>query len=75
MRCQWGTTWENLQPWIAARRYREFEVLDSQVSFFKSALLSSESYECDVTAEGKVSNLGAISPATPAKGFLPCIGV
>lgn len=31
MRCQWGTTWENLQPWIAARRYREFFQLDSQL--------------------------------------------
>lgn len=31
MRCQWGTTWDNLQPWIAARRYREFDVLDQQL--------------------------------------------
>ena len=31
MRCQWGTHWDNLQPWIAARRYREFDVLDAQV--------------------------------------------
>lgn len=28
MRCQWGTNWENMQPWIAARRFREFEQLD-----------------------------------------------
>jgi hypothetical protein len=28
MRCQWGTSWENLQPWISARRYREFDTLD-----------------------------------------------
>ena len=25
MRCQWGTTWDNMQPWIVARRYREFD--------------------------------------------------
>ena len=31
MRCQWGTTWENLQPWISARRYREFDALDSEL--------------------------------------------
>jgi hypothetical protein len=31
MRCQWGTTWENMQPWIVARRYREFDSLDNQV--------------------------------------------
>jgi len=28
MRCQWGTTWDNMQPWISARRYREFDSLD-----------------------------------------------
>lgn len=28
MRCQWGTTFENMQPWIAAHRYREFDQLD-----------------------------------------------
>ena len=31
MRCQWGTTWDNMKPWIAARRYKEFSFLDSQV--------------------------------------------
>ena len=31
MRCQWGTTWENMQPWIVARRYREFDSLDYQL--------------------------------------------
>jgi len=31
MRCQWGTNWENMQPWIAARRFREFEQLDSSL--------------------------------------------
>lgn len=31
MRCQWGTSWENLQPWISARRYREFDVLDAEL--------------------------------------------
>ncbi len=31
MRCQWGTTWENMQPWIVARRYREFDALDYQL--------------------------------------------
>lgn len=31
MRCQWGTDWNNLQPWIAARRYREFDRLDYEV--------------------------------------------
>eukprot|EP01034_Spumella_vulgaris_P022430 gene22430-28555_t len=28
MRCQWGTTFENLQPWIVAHRYKEFDALD-----------------------------------------------
>lgn len=28
MRCQWGTTFENMQPWIVAHRYREFVALD-----------------------------------------------
>lgn len=28
MRCQWGTTFENMQPWIVAHRYREFDQLD-----------------------------------------------
>jgi len=31
MRCQWGTSWDNLQPWISARRYREFDVLDAEL--------------------------------------------
>lgn len=31
MRCQYGTTWDNLQPWITARRYREFDQLDTQL--------------------------------------------
>jgi PX domain len=31
MRCQWGTTWDNMQPWIVARRYREFDALDYQL--------------------------------------------
>lgn len=28
MRCQWGTTFENMQPWIVAHRYKEFDALD-----------------------------------------------
>lgn len=31
MRCQWGTSWDNLQPWISARRYREFDALDAKL--------------------------------------------
>ena len=31
MRCQWGTSWENMQPWISARRYREFDTLDQDL--------------------------------------------
>lgn len=31
MRCQWGTTWDNMQPWISARRFREFDRLDYDV--------------------------------------------
>ena len=31
MRCQWGTSWENMQPWISARRYREFDALDADL--------------------------------------------
>lgn len=30
MRCQWGTSFENMQPWIVAHRYREFDFLDQQ---------------------------------------------
>ena len=28
MRCQWGTTFETMQPWIVAHRYKEFDALD-----------------------------------------------
>jgi len=28
MRLQWGTNWENMQPWLVARRYREFDTLN-----------------------------------------------
>jgi hypothetical protein len=28
MRCQWGTHFDNLQPWIVAHRFREFDLLD-----------------------------------------------
>jgi hypothetical protein len=31
MRCQWGTKWENMQPWLVARRYREFDALDASL--------------------------------------------
>lgn len=31
MRCQWGTTFENMQPWIVAHRYKEFDLLDQQL--------------------------------------------
>ncbi len=31
MRCQWGTTFENMQPWIVAHRYKEFDKLDQQL--------------------------------------------
>ncbi len=31
MRCQWGPTWETMRPWIAARRFKEFSYLDSQL--------------------------------------------
>lgn len=34
MRCQWGTTWENMQPWLVARRFREFDALNDLVSSF-----------------------------------------
>lgn len=30
MRCQWGTSFDNLQPWIVAHRYREFDRLDQE---------------------------------------------
>lgn len=33
MRCQWGTTWENMQPWLVARRFREFDTLNELVEF------------------------------------------
>jgi len=28
MRCQWGTNFDNMHPWIVAHRYREFDQLD-----------------------------------------------
>ena len=31
MRCQWGTKWDNMQPWLVARRYREFDFLDTNI--------------------------------------------
>lgn len=31
MRCQWGTSFENMQPWIVAHRYKEFDILDHQI--------------------------------------------
>lgn len=34
MRCQWGTSFENMQPWIIAHRYKEFDMLDLIVSCF-----------------------------------------
>jgi hypothetical protein len=31
MRCQWGTTFDNMQPWIVAHRYKEFDSLDTRL--------------------------------------------
>ena len=31
MRCQWGPDWDTMQPWIVARRFREFVSLDGDV--------------------------------------------
>lgn len=31
MRCQWGTSFENMQPWIVAHRYKEFAGLDQKI--------------------------------------------
>lgn len=31
MRCQWGTDWSNMEPWIVARRYSEFENLHNAI--------------------------------------------
>lgn len=31
MRCQWGTDWDNMEPWIVARRYSEFEQLHNDL--------------------------------------------
>lgn len=31
MRCQWGTRWDNMQPWLVARRFREFDALNEMV--------------------------------------------
>ena len=28
MRCQWGSNWDNMQPWLVARRFREFDTLN-----------------------------------------------
>jgi hypothetical protein len=32
MRCQWGKTWDNMKPWLVARRFREFDLLNDLVS-------------------------------------------
>jgi len=31
MRCQWGPDWNSMQPWIVARRFREFVNLDGDI--------------------------------------------
>lgn len=31
MRCQWGSTFDNMQPWIVAHRFSEFALLDKQL--------------------------------------------
>ena len=31
MRCQWGPTFERMQPWMVARRFREFSALDANL--------------------------------------------
>jgi hypothetical protein len=31
MRCQWGPDWDSMQPWIVARRFREFVNLDNDI--------------------------------------------
>jgi len=31
MRCQWGVDWNSMQPWIVARRFREFVALDGDL--------------------------------------------
>ena len=41
MRCQWGTSFENMQPWIVAHRYKEFDILDHQIRREYSLLASS----------------------------------
>ncbi|RYG68757.1 hypothetical protein EON64_04420, partial [archaeon] len=38
MRCQWGSTFDNLQPWIVAHRYKEFDRLDQELKRFFPAL-------------------------------------
>lgn len=31
MRCQFGKTWDNMKPWLVARRFREFDILNDLV--------------------------------------------
>ena len=31
MRCQWGTSFDNMKPWIVAHRYSEFHALHQQL--------------------------------------------
>lgn len=38
MRCQWGTSFDNLQPWIVAHRYKEFDKLDADIKRLFPAL-------------------------------------
>ena len=41
MRCQWGTTFENIEPWIVAHRYKEFDMLHNKVKSKYSSLAKS----------------------------------
>ena len=31
MRCQWGRTFEEMRPWMVARRFREFAAVDANL--------------------------------------------
>ena len=64
MRCQWGPDWDTMQPWIVARRFREFVNLDSDI---RQIVHAPESTYKFASSAGSRSSVGkANANATPA---------
>lgn len=58
MRLQWGTNWDNLQPWLVARRYREFDTLNELL------LQNYPNVKSKMTPLPKKQFFGSLDPAT-----------